>query len=59
MTNKTFIHSYTNNEIPMEFVMKFDNVLQELVDVFAEVDRIIQDEIYTDAEIFAEKYSDF
>ena len=52
---KSFIHAFVDAEIPMEFVVKFDKVLAELVEVLQE----LEEEQYTDAEIFAEKYSDF
>jgi len=68
--HKSFIHAFIDTEIPMEFVVKFDVVLQELVEVFEKrfnEESIREDynneweteEYYTDAEIFAEKYSDF
>jgi hypothetical protein len=57
---KSFIYSFTNEEISIEMYNIFDGVLEELVDVCSE--RFCEDtdeEYYTEREIYFEKYSDF
>ncbi len=65
---KSFIHAFVDTEIPMEFVVKFDKVLAEMIESTFFMEQEEMDDYnsewdhdlhYTDAEVFAEKYSDF